>query len=190
MDETIKTYRDECAALRSTIEENDKKIKELLTNPIVCKFFRLYSDNIKLKEKLNVTEKRLSYLEMSECQHAFVITEFVEQKKYGEPIYHCVKCGLTNYYDIKGTPEQVDIIKLQMGDIFIDTFINGTLLTNELISLEDAKDVYNTIIKNNPNITNTELQKTLPIVLVRMKKFKEQSGPVKKLTPPRNTGNK
>ena len=190
MDEIIKSYRDECATLRSITEENDKKIRELLTNPIVSEFFRLYSDNIKLKEKLSVKEQRLAYLEMSECQHAFVITEFVEQKKYGEPIYHCVKCGLTNYYDIKDTPEQVDNIKLQMGDIFIDTFINGTLLTNELISLEDAKDVYNTIIKNNPNITNAELQLTFPIVLSRMKKFKEQSGAVKKLTPPRNTGNK
>lgn len=74
MDEIIKSYRDECIILRNTTEENEKRIKELLTNPIVSEFFRLYSENKELKEKLATKEQRLAHLEMSECQHAFVIT--------------------------------------------------------------------------------------------------------------------
>lgn len=195
MDETIKSYRDECTILRSTTEENDKRIRELLTNQIVSEFFRLYSDNIKLKDKLSAKEQRLAHLEMSECQHAFVITGTEKDWENGRtirtPIYHCVKCGLTNYYDVTNTNDLVDGIKSQMGFIFADTFRNGILLSNEIISLVDAKDVYNEIINISPNTTNAELQKTFPIVLARMKKLKEQSGPVlTKKSQPRNTGKK
>lgn len=195
MDETIKSYRDECTILRSTTEENDKRIRELLTNQIVSEFFRLYSDNIKLKDKLSAKEQRLAHLEMSECQHAFVITGSEKDWENGRtiktPIYHCVKCGLTNYYDVTNTNDLVDGIKSQMGFIFADTFRNGILLSNEIISLVDAKDVYNEIINISPNTTNAELQKTFPIVLARMKKLKEQSGPVlTKKSQPRNTGKK
>lgn len=67
-----------------------------------------------------------------------------------------------------------------MGFIFEDTFKNGVLLSNAIISLEDAKDVYNAIINNMPNITNAELQLTFPIVLSRMKQIigncQEQNG--------------
>ena len=192
MDETIK---DECSNLRIKTEENDKRIRELLTNPIVSEFFKLYSENIKLKEKLSAKEQRLALLEMSECQHAFVITGTEKDWENGRtiktPIYHCVKCGLTNYYDVTDINDLVDGIKSQMGFIFADTFRNGILLSNQIISLEDAKDVYNTIINSSPNTTNAELQKIFPIVLMRMKNFKEQSGPVltKKKTTPRNTEN-
>ena len=65
MDEIIKSYRDECIILRNTTEENEKRIKELLTNPIVSEFFRLYSENKELKEKLATKEQRLAHLEMS-----------------------------------------------------------------------------------------------------------------------------
>lgn len=195
MDETIKGYKDECSNLRIKTEENDKRIRELLTNPIVSEFFKLYSENIKLKEKLSAKEQRLALLEMSECQHAFVITGTEKDWENGRtiktPIYHCVKCGLTNYYDVTDINDLVDGIKSQMGFIFADTFRNGILLSNQIISLEDAKDVYNTIINNSPNTTNAELQKIFPIVLMRMKNFKEQSGPVltKKKPTPRNTEN-
>lgn len=196
MDETIKRYRDECTILRSTVEENDKRISELLTNPIVSEFFRLHSDNIKLKNKLSAKEQRLAHLEMSECQHAFVITgtekDWESGRTIGTPIYHCVKCGLTNYYDVTNTNDLVDGIKSQMGFIFADTFRNGILLSNETISLVDAKDVYNGIINISPNTTNAELQKTFPIVLTRMKKLKGQSGIVltKRPATSKNTGNK
>lgn len=196
MDETIKTYRDECTILRSTVEENDKRIRELLTDPMVSEFFRLHSDNIKLKDKLSEKEQRLAHLEMSECQHAFVITDIEKDWENGRtirtPIYHCVKCGLTNYYDVTNTNDLIDGIKSQMGFIFADTFRNGILLSNEIISLADANDVYNGIINISPHPTNAELQKTFPIVLARMKKLKEQSGLVltKKPTTSKNTENK
>lgn len=196
MNKTIKGYKDECSNLRIKTEENDKRIRELLTNPIVSEFFKLYSENIKLKEKLSAKEQRLAHLEMSECQHAFVITGTEKDWESGRtiktPIYHCVKCGLTNYYDVTNTNDLVDGIKSQMGFIFADTFRNGILLSNQIISLEDAKDVYNAIINNSPNTTNAELQKIFPIVLMRMKNFKEQNGPVlsKQKASPRNTKNK
>lgn len=184
MDEIIKSYRDECIILRNTTEENEKRIKELLTNPIVSEFFRLYSENKELKEKLATKEQRIAHLEMSECQHAFVITGTEKDWESGRIIrthvYHCVKCGLTNYYDVTNTNDLVDGIKSQMGFIFEDTFKNGVLLSNAIISLEDAKDVYNAIINNMPNITNAELQLTFPIVLSRMKQIigncQEQNG--------------
>lgn len=195
MDEQIKIFRDECIILRNLTAENDKVINELLKNPIVNEFFELYLDNIKLKEKLSSKEKMLAHLEMSECQHAFVMTGLEKDSELGiimkTPIYHCVKCGLTNYYDVTNTNDLVDGIKSQMGFIFADTFRNGILLSNEIISLVDAKDVYNEIINISPNTTNAELQKTFPIVLARMKKLKEQSGPVlTKKSQPRNTGKK
>lgn len=196
MEEIIKNYRDECITLRNKTDENDKRIRELLTNPIVSEFFRLYSDNIKLKEKLSEKEQRLAYFEMSECQHAFVITGTEKEWESGRTIrthiYHCVKCGLTNYYDVTNTNDLVDEIKSQMGYIFADTFKNGILLSNGVVSLSEAIDVYSAIINNDPNITSIELQTLFPIVLLRMKKIKEQSGPIltRKLTPPKNTGNK
>lgn len=196
MDEIIKSYRDECTILRSKIEENDKRIRELLTNPIVSEFFGLYSDNNKLKEKLSEKEQRLAHLEMSECQHAFVITGTEKEWESGRtirtPIYHCVKCGLTNKYDICDMNDLVDNTKSQMGFIFADTCKNGILLSKEVISLSEAIDVYNAITNNMPNITNAELQLTFPIVLSRMKQIignsQEQSGPVliKKLTKSNN----
>ena len=145
---------------------------------------------------MSVKEQRLARLEMSECQHAFVITGTEKDWENGRtiktPIYHCVKCGLTNYYDVTNTNDLVDGIKSQMGFIFADTFRNGILLSNQIISLEDSKDVYNSIINNSPNTTNAELQKIFPIVLMRMNKFKEQNGPVlsKQKISPRNIGNK
>lgn len=186
MDETIKSYRDECIRLRKQTEENDKRIRELLTNPVVREFFELYSNNTKLKEKLSEKEQRLAHLEMSECQHAFVITGKEIDRENGRvirtPIYHCVKCGLTNYYDVTNTNDLVDGIKSQMGFIFADTFRNGILLSNEIISLAEAIDVYNAIINKTPNTTNAELQKIFPIVLSRMKQIisnsQEQSGPI------------
>lgn len=194
MDETIKSYRDECIRLRKQTEENDKRIRELLTNPVVKEFFELYSNNTKLKEKLSEKEQRLAHLEMSECQHAFVITGKEIDRENGRvirtPIYHCVKCGLTNYYDVTNTNDLVDGIKSQMRFIFGDTFKNGILLSNEIISLVEAINVYKAINKNFPNITNAELQKIFPIVLLRMKQIignsQEQNGPVltiKKPTP-------
>ena len=157
MDETIKSYRDECIRLRKQTEENDKRIRELLTNPVVKEFFELYSNNTKLKEKLSEKEQRLAHLEMSECQHAFVITGKEIDRENGRvirtPIYHCVKCGLTNYYDVTNTNDLVDGIKSQMRFIFGDTFKNGILLSNEIISLVEAINVYKAINKNFPNIT-------------------------------------
>ena len=175
MDEVIKDYRDKCITLRKQTKENDKRIRKLLTNPIVSEFFKLYSENIKLKEKLSVEEQRLAHLEMSECQHAFVITGREIDRENGRiirtPIYHCIKCGLTNYYDVTNTNDLVDEIKSQMGFIFADTFRNGILLSNEIITLAEAIDVYNEIINKAPNTTNAELQLTFPIVLSRMKKI-------------------
>ena len=140
--------------------------------------------NTKLKEKLSEKEQRLAHLEMSECQHAFVLTGREIDRENGRiirtPIYHCVKCGLTNYYDVTNTNDLVDGIKSQMGFIFTDTFKNGILLSNEIVPLTEAIDVYNAIIKNNPNTTNAELQLTFPIVLSRMKQIignsQEQNG--------------
>ena len=43
MDEVIKDYKDECITLRKQTEENDKRIRELLSNPVVSEFFELYS---------------------------------------------------------------------------------------------------------------------------------------------------
>jgi transcription elongation factor Elf1 len=152
MNETIKNYREECIILRSQTEENDKRIRELLKNPMVSEFFKLYFDNIKIKEKLSAKEQKITYLEMCECQHAFIITgvekDFENGRVNKTPIYHCVKCGLTNYYDVTNTNDLVDGTKSQMGFIFADTFRNGILLSNEVIPLAEAIDVYNKLIGN------------------------------------------
>ena len=61
---------------------------------------------------MSVEEQRLAHLEMSECQHAFVITGTEKDWESGRIIrthvYHCVKSGLTNYYDVTNTNDLVD----------------------------------------------------------------------------------
>lgn len=177
----------ECAELQRTIEENERIINELLTNPLVSEFFRLYSKNKKIKQELSKKQQRLSYLEMNECQHAFIITGIEKDWESGRttknPIYHCIKCGLTNKYDVTETSDLVDGIESQMGYIFADTAKNGVLLCNQTISLEDALSTYKKIMMINPNITIWGLKSIFPNILTEIQTKRTENRPelVKKI---------
>ena len=196
MSNEIKKLNKEITILRKINLDYEKQMVELLMIPEVREFYNIITDNEKIKNTLKTKEKEYTLKSMQECEHAFVITEIVKESECGcirrTPVYHCVKCGLTNEYDVKEINDLVDEIKSQMAFIFGDTSMNGVLLSNEVISLIEAIDVYKGIVAINQNITNSELKKLFPSVLLRIQSSKEQKSSVsiKKLTPPKNTQTK
>ena len=179
MNGEIKKLNEEILVLRKLNLDNENKIAELLMIPEVREFYNIITDNEKVKNTLKTKEKEYTLKSMQMCKHAFIITEIVKDSERGcirkTPIYHCVKCGLTNEYDVKEINDLVDDIKSQMAFIFGDTSMNGILLSNEVIDLIEAIDIYKGIIVANQNINNSELKKSFSSSMVR------------KLTPPKTT---
>lgn len=177
MTDDIKKLTKEILVLRKLESDNKNKIEQLLKIPEVREFYGIITDNEKIKNTLKKKEKEYTLKSMYECEHAFVITEIVRNTECGSirriPVYHCIKCGLTNEYDVKEVNNLVDEIKSQMALIFADTSLNGVLLSNEVIDLIEAIDIYKGIIVANQNINNSELKKSFSSSMVR------------KLTPPK-----
>ena len=93
-----------------------------------------------------------------ECEHIFVRTEIVQERDYDrivrEPIYYCLRCGLTNGYVVKDVnPLLLSKTENDMAYIFEKTAKNGILLhERRTCPLDVAKVIYEEIQKRTKNL--------------------------------------
>lgn len=162
MKKRLEELNEQIKVLRKVNLDNEEKLLKLLQIPEVREFYGIFTDNEKIKSTLKNLNEQYTLENMEHCHHAFVITEMEKTWESGRmvktPIYCCVKCELTNKYDVCDMNDLVDNIKSQMAYIFADTAKNGVVLSKEIISLQDAIEIYKHIITANPNITDEELK--------------------------------
>ena len=162
MKKRLEELNEQIKVLRKVNLDNEEKLLKLLQIPEDREFYGIFIDNEKIKSTLKNFNEQYILENMEHCHHAFVITEMEKIWESGRtvktPIYCCVKCELTNKYDVCDMNDLVDNIKSQMAYIFADTAKNGIVLSKEIISLQDAIEIYKHIITTNPNITDEELK--------------------------------
>jgi len=134
--------------LGARIDENDKKLQELLKDENVRKFVNLLDEN----RRLSLAVKD----EMESCSHVFVMTDVCEE---GNVVYHCLKCGLTNEYAVKKQDKILTEYEIQVSDIFKRTFVDGVVIGDSVCKLNIAREVYDFIKRENLSISHAELQK-------------------------------
>ena len=129
------------------IEKNKEKLQELLKDENVRKFINILEEN----RRLNLGIKQ----DMEECSHIFVMTDVCKE---GNVVYHCLKCGLTNEYDVKMDSKVLTELEIQITDIFKRTFVKGIILGDGVCKLNVAREVYDFIKRNSGPITKDKLQ--------------------------------
>lgn len=144
------------------LESNDKRLKVLLQDEKVKEYISIIKDNEILNSFLQTNEANLRYSEMENCSHIYVITDAVPDENYSNGlayVYHCLKCGLTNEYEVKKVAlDSLDTIQLGMFRLFKESGFNSYVIGDKIVSLEIAKMIYQIILNENPNITNKELE--------------------------------
>jgi len=164
MSKELEYLREDYKQTKSNIEANNRILEQLLKEPLVRIYRDTYIENEKKKKELSTLEVSLAYQEMMECEHNFVRTEIIQERDYDriirEPIYHCLKCGLTNEYIIKEVnPILLSKSENNMSYIFKKTSKNGIILhERSACPLEVAKEIYEEITKNNKDMDNEELK--------------------------------
>lgn len=148
--------------LSTRINENDKKIQELLKDENVRKFINLLDENNRLTKGL--------IQGMEECSHTFVMTEVCEE---GNVVYHCLKCGLTNEYDVKKQDKILTQYEIEMSDIFKKTFAKGVIV-GIADKLSVAREVYDFIKRENSSISHAELQEAFVRAYPKFVELKER----------------
>lgn len=119
-------------------QEVSKKLKELIKDERVKEYIHI----ITVMKAVNL----MLVEEMTKCNHIFVKTK----ENSDTSIYHCLKCGLTNNYELKNT--SLDELQKSMKEIYEKTFLNGTIIYDEECNLHTAKKLYDMIVSCNENI--------------------------------------
>ena len=166
MSKELEFLKDDYQKAKNEVDANNKILEELLQNPLVQMYRDTYIANEQKKKDLETLGVSLAYKEKIECEHIFVRTEIVQERDYDrivrEPIYHCLKCGLTNGYVVKDiNPLLLSKIENDMAYIFQKTAKNGILLhERRTCPLDVAKAIYEEIQKRtkNLNISKEQLQ--------------------------------
>lgn len=147
--------------LGDRINDNNAKIQELLKDENVRKFINLLDENKRLS--LGIREG------MEECSHVFVMTDVCEE---GNVVYHCLKCGLTNEYDVKKQDKILTQYEIEMSDIFKKTFAKGVIV-GIADKLSVAREVYDFIKRENSSISHAELQEAFARAYPKFVEMKE-----------------
>lgn len=104
------------------------------------------------KEKYILSQEFIKQqeLEIKNCTHAFVIIEYVKDEVTGEmiPVYYCPKCGLTNFFIVHGI-ESKDLEFFKMNYLYNKYVKNGILISNHVISKDEANEFYQTLKDEN-----------------------------------------
>lgn len=148
--------------ITNRLEENNERLTELLQDEKVKEYLSILKDNEILRNFLQINETNLRYSEMEKCKHIYIITDEVEDDRFSDglaKVYHCLKCGLTNEYDVKKNEiDSLDTVQLGMFRLFRDSAFESYVIGDKIYSLELAKIIYQAIVNENPNITNVELE--------------------------------
>lgn len=157
--------------LSTRINDNNKKMQELLKDENVRKFVNLLDENKRLI--LGIIKG------MEECSHTFVMTDVCEE---GNVVYHCLKCGSTNEYAIKKQGKILTEYEMQVSDIFKRTFVNGMIISDEVCKLSIAREVYDFIKRKKLSISHAELQEAFSYAYPKFVEL-EESGILGKCKP-------
>ena len=149
--------------LGDRINDNNEKIQELLKDENVRKYIYLVDEN----RRLSLAVKD----EMESCSHVFAKTDIVED---GVPVYHCLKCGLTNEYAVKMPKKVLTEFENQITDIFKRTFGHGMIISDEICKLNIAREVYNFIKRENLSISHADLEKAFSHVYPKFVEMKNK----------------
>ena len=166
----IERTKKERDSLEHAIRENDELLEELLQDEKVRKYLEVSKDNDELKTKLSNMLLELACKEIMECKHVFVKTEVVcdrsdRDRVIRKGVYHCLKCGLTNEYEVKEVPKsRLNNLQREMWELYYGNACNGIFVTDQVYSLDRARIVYEGIMSMNPNITSVELKEVFPIL--------------------------
>lgn len=159
MNSEVERLKSELDTLASLKKSNTERMEELLKDEKVRKFFDLYKSTMSVSELLEKKNKEFIVERMRFCDHALVISDTLgenDEKK----VYTCIKCGVTNKYELLDMEELVYYPKTVMGQIFRDTFLNSVLIYDNVIDvpIEEVSKIYNLIIEDNPDISLYELR--------------------------------
>ena len=153
--EERKTAYSEFMNQKNRTEREIEKLEQIPEVQQYIQYRKLYDSILSMEQEMKIREMR-------DCQHAFVKTEVVSDRDYDRvekvPVYHCVRCGLTNEYDVKGISDLKGYIGLKMPEIFASTVQNGILLSQEKCSLDMGRELYFRIITENPDISFQDLK--------------------------------
>lgn len=164
MSKELEFLREDYKKTKKLVEANNRILKLLLENSLVKMYRDTYAQNEAKKKELEALEVSLTQQEMIECEHVFVRAEIQKEMDYDrivkEPIYHCLKCGLTNAYSVKGVnPVLLSKIENNMEYIFDKTAKNGIILhERRTCPLDIAKEIYEKIQNGTKNLTITKEQ--------------------------------
>lgn len=164
MSKELEFLKDDYQKVKNEVDANNKILEELLQNPLVQMYRDTYIANEQKKKELETLGISLAYKEMVECEHAFVRTEIQKERDYDrilrQPIYCCLKCGLTNGYAVKEVnPVLLNQTEKDMSYIFDKTAKNGIILhERRTLPLEVAKEIYIEIQKRTKNLTISKEQ--------------------------------
>lgn len=164
MSSGVKRLSEELDVLWKLKRNNDSRIDAFLEDPRIREFLNLYQSNEEIRKAIEIKTQQYIVEKMSECNHAYVITEVVPfENGKSSKVYKCVKCGLTNEYDVKGMSDVVDSPKCIMGDIYKDTFLNSILIYDEIIDIpfEEIAKIYEIVTTEYPNISLIELREKI-----------------------------
>lgn len=136
----------------------------------VKRYLEVSKDNAELKNKLSNLLLELARAEIRECKHVFVKTDVVYDRSDRDRVirrnvYHCLKCGLTNEYELKEVPKsRLNKLQREMYELCSEQICNGILVVDQVYSLDRARIVYDGIMSINPDITPFELKEIFPIL--------------------------
>ena len=170
MNEKLERTKIECDSLELLIKKSDELLEELLQDEKVKRYLEVSKDNAELKNKLSNLLLELACAEIRECNHVFVKTDVVYDRSDRDRVirnnvYHCLKCGLTNEYEVKEIPKsRLNKLQKEMWELYYGNACNGIFVTDQVYSLDRAKIVYEGIMSINPDITPFELKEIFPIL--------------------------
>ena len=124
MNEKLERTKKECDSLELLIKKSDELLEELLQDEKVKRYLEVSKDNAELKNKLSNLLLELACAEIRECNHVFVKTDVVYDRSDRDRVtrrnvYHCLKCGLTNEYEVKEIPKsRLNKLQKEMWELY------------------------------------------------------------------------
>lgn len=163
MKKTIQTLIEELNSANRKINKITTRIDELSHRSDVGEYIKLTEEKEKLEKLLSQVTSEIAENTMWNCHHLFIITSRSSKSSGKEPIFHCLRCGLTNYYFEEEVPlEHLTKLEVEMEAIFDETRTNGLLVSNEVIpDINAAKRALDTLTKSLPGVTDEILTRKL-----------------------------
>lgn len=157
----IREINEKCRDLRNKIMINEEILKDLKEEDKVKEYVSVLRDLKKNKQVLQNLMIQLNCKKIMNCTHLFVKTEVVNFNEENTEVYHCLKCGLTNEYQVKEVPNsRLSEMQKMMGTLYYGCSAHGDVLSDNIYSFEKAYAVYRNIIANNPRINMQTLSHT------------------------------